>query len=126
MSVDGGKPVGLGPKNNLKTKILGILEGIFTGVPFGHTAGEVEEVSAGRRPTATATMKITPEQANAIRAYIKAQANDPDLTYALAAYNCAQFVEGGLKAAKLPNVPGDAIPIDLVHDLIKAGASPNQ
>lgn len=62
----------------------------------------------------------------AIRAYIQAAAKDPNLTYAVAGHNCTQFVEGALKAAKVPNVPVEALPIELVHDLIKAGASPNQ
>jgi RHS repeat-associated protein len=122
ISVDGDKPVGLEPKNNLLTKIIGTLEGIFTGVPYGHTGGQVDQIASGRMPAKTATMKITSEQAAKIREFIKAQSSQ-NQGYAVAAHNCAQFSEAALKAGGVGNVPNSVSPRELVDQLIKGGAS---
>ena len=124
MSVDGDKPIGLEPKNNLFTKILGAIEGLLTGVPYGHTAGEVAQVAAGRVPKETATIDITADQARNIRAFIKQESENHNQTYGVAGHNCTQFSEAALKAGGMSHVPNATTPRDLVEQLIKNGASP--
>jgi RHS repeat-associated protein len=123
ISVDGDKPVGLEPKNNIRTKILGILEGIVTGVPFGHTSGEVATVASGRKANETATIKVRQEQAGRIREFVRQESGRRDQTYGVAGHNCSQFVEAALKAGGVTNVPNVVAPKDLVNQLIKNGAS---
>ncbi len=124
ISVNGDHPVGLAPKNNLRTKILGSIEGVLTGVPYGHTDGEIEQIAPGRKPKATATIRITPEQASKIRTFIREESQKQNQTYGLAGRNCAQFAETALKAGDVAHVPSVVLPKDLVNQLIRSGATP--
>lgn len=113
ISVGGDTPVGLVPNSNADARDALVVEASFD-VPIA-VPGKVEENT--KKPEASATFQVTPDQAKHMTGYIQ-NAESGKQSYDPGYRNCATFVEEVLRAGGV-KAPNDITPGNLVRDLQK-------
>jgi hypothetical protein len=122
LSVDGDTAVGL-ESNSTAAAAAGLAEDLGGALPLGGPAIPTPHFVAGhiepghRVPIHHATIRVTPEEAAEMRAFVKGAETHPQVYDALH-QNCAEWVEEVLQAASI-GAPNDITPGGLVEYLKK-------